>query len=415
MTGAAHAAAVPPATPAAAAGALDVLAVIVAPLEMYPPSVNQVALLAEAGLRVGIVETFHPERPAVAFAGNHPVERLRTFRHTLTYKEPFPPLPVRLWNRHRLRRLLAAALRARRPRVVIAYDDVAVLEVARGLPRRDRPRTVCHFHELSWYRPGDGWTARRAYGFSRRFARQADLVVVADPHRARHFAEQAGLSVEPAVVRNCPRRLDTLPRPRLREALAPLGLAEHAVVYFQGIIGPDRGLETVIRSMAGWPPNAAFVLVGPVPDAYRAQLLAEARGVGAEGRVAFLGGRPHEALPALAAGADVAVALFPARTEDLNFLYLAGASNKRYEYMSLGLPQVTNVGPGMHEVIEEPGAGVLVEPDDAGAVGQAVRGLLDDADRRRAMGARARRAHLEQFHYERQFQPVLARILEWTR
>jgi hypothetical protein len=42
---------------------LDVLAIIRAPLELYPPSLHQVGLLAEAGLRVAVVDTVHSGVP----------------------------------------------------------------------------------------------------------------------------------------------------------------------------------------------------------------------------------------------------------------------------------------------------------------------------------------------------------------
>ncbi len=56
-----------------------------------------------------------------------------------------------------------------------------------------------------------------------------------------------------------------------------------------------------------------------------------------------------------------------------------------------GLPVVATRVAGVSTVIEEGQTGLLVDVDDAGALGDAVAGLVRDAQRRRAMGEAARR------------------------
>jgi glycosyltransferase involved in cell wall biosynthesis len=59
------------------------------------------------------------------------------------------------------------------------------------------------------------------------------------------------------------------------------------------------------------------------------------------------------------------------------------------EAMVLGRPVVATAGGGPSEIIASPELGVLVPPEDPGAMARAVIGLLDDPARRHAMGARA--------------------------
>jgi glycosyltransferase involved in cell wall biosynthesis len=164
-----------------------------------------------------------------------------------------------------------------------------------------------------------------------------------------------------------------------------------------------------------WPENSALVLVGPARDSYKQSLHSLAVKVGVRHRVLFIGMVPLGDLDGLIAGADVAVALFPSDTSNLNFRYLAGASNKRFMYMSLAVAQVTNIGPGMSDIIERHKCGILANPNAPDEVGHAIRSLLENDPLREEMGRNGRRAHLSEFNYERQFTPVLDRILQWIR
>jgi glycosyltransferase involved in cell wall biosynthesis len=91
-------------------------------------------------------------------------------------------------------------------------------------------------------------------------------------------------------------------------------------------------------------------------------------------------------------------------------LYTAGAVNKRFEYMALGVPQIANTGPGMSEVIEDSGAGVLVDCEDPASIGEKICSLLSNPEWRRRIALNARQAHLEKYCYEVQFGPVLERL-----
>jgi glycosyltransferase involved in cell wall biosynthesis len=79
--------------------------------------------------------------------------------------------------------------------------------------------------------------------------------------------------------------------------------------------------------------------------------------------------------------------------------------------MALGLAQVTNQGPGVAEIIERGQCGLCVDPNSPELIGAAVSRLLGDPDLRRGMGERARALHLDRYHYETQFRPVL----DWIR
>jgi glycosyltransferase involved in cell wall biosynthesis len=95
-------------------------------------------------------------------------------------------------------------------------------------------------------------------------------------------------------------------------------------------------------------PDAALTLIGEGPD--RARLEARARALGVAGRVRFLGGQPHEALPGLIAAAHVMV--LPTASE--------GLANAWVESLACGTPVVTCDVGGAREAIDRPAAGRLV-------------------------------------------------------
>jgi glycosyltransferase involved in cell wall biosynthesis len=391
---------------------LDVLAVIRAPLELYPPSLNQVSLLAEAGLRVGVVDTFHPDVPASRFRGEHAVERIRATQHTLQFKDKQPSPAVRLLRFIHFRRAVMLCLRRRKPCVVIAYDPMA-MHAAGGAWRLDyEPKFLWHFHELFSEGNGTNWLTRKSIRYSETSASRADLVVFPDNGRARVFSQRIPLSHPPTVVMNCPRRLSSVPEDKLRPQLRQMGFDPVRVVYFQGDVSSSRCPETMIKSMAFWPANAILVLVGPVQRDFQQTLTSLAQELGLVRRVVFLGSVPYSETWNMVAGGDVGCALVH-ETEDPCWIYSAGAINKRFEYMAVGLPQVANLGPGMKEIIQEPDCGMLADPTSPDEVGRALARLLEDSTLRRRMSENARKAHLLSFNYEYQFATVLNQILGW--
>lgn len=145
------------------------------------------------------------------------------------------------------------------------------------------------------------------------------------------------------------------------KAKAALGVTGPLLVSVGGLLrrkGQDLAIEA-LRQIDG----ATLILAGDGPD--RARLEALARASGLEGRVRFLGNRPHDALPALLAAADVMV--LPTVSE--------GLANVWVESLACGTPVVTSDVGGAREVIDRPEAGRLVARA-AHAIAGAVRELL---------------------------------------
>jgi glycosyltransferase involved in cell wall biosynthesis len=155
----------------------------------------------------------------------------------------------------------------------------------------------------------------------------------------------------------------------------------------------DRVLLAFDR-IAGTLGRARLWLVGQGKEMDALRRLAGRLGAG--GRVHFAGVRPHAALPTWYQAADLF--LFASETETQG-LVLAEAA-------ACGLPAVAVSAPGCEEVVRDGETGILTKGDPA-ALAEAAIGLLLDAERRRAMGARARQVAEREFGVDLQISRTL--------
>lgn len=151
----------------------------------------------------------------------------------------------------------------------------------------------------------------------------------------------------------------------------------------------------LIRAMAHVP-EADLVIAGQGPLREALEQLAASLGLG--GRVRFLGGVAHDALPALYQAANV-FALTSQRE---------GLANVWLESLACGTPLVITPAGGAREVVDRPEAGRVVEPRTPEAVAAALRELLAAPPPRDAVRACAGR-----FTWQRHVETKLA-ILERT-
>jgi glycosyltransferase involved in cell wall biosynthesis len=375
---------------------VDVLLVLRACVEHYPPTLNQANILVASGLRVGLIDL-----SCLASSNgdlNPDIQRWQVHRLWDSKTEKPLPLMQRWKNGIKFRRSCQETIRSTRPKVVIGYD---ISGCAHLRPGGEGYRTVFHFHELPERETGMRLGTILAHIISVRASRKADLVVFPDHHRAREFQRLAGLAVPPKVAMNCPVKLAKVPVSPLSNYLS---LSEGPVVCYLGSVGTDQGLVSAASSMRYWPANARWAIIGAASDAVRSLIMKAAQAAGAGHRVFFLGPKPHKEALALAAGATLGLSLIQPNYR--NWLYSAGAINKRFEYMALGLPQVTNDGPGVSEIVTETGCGVCVDPYSAEAIGRAVKELLENPTRLGQLREKARACHLERFNYETEFSEV---------
>ena len=179
-------------------------------------------------------------------------------------------------------------------------------------------------------------------------------------------------------------RFDSLPDPLT--ARHQTGLREAPTVMCTGHLYAGRGADLFIELAASLP-HAQFVWVGGRPEdiaAWKSRLQSE--------NVSFTGFIPNQELPLYQAAADIL--LMPYSRSIMGSSGSADSAAvaspmKMFEYMAAGRSIVSSDLPVIREVLNEQNA-VFCKPDDVGEWRLVIQALLDDEDRRAALGNQAR-------------------------
>jgi glycosyltransferase involved in cell wall biosynthesis len=153
-----------------------------------------------------------------------------------------------------------------------------------------------------------------------------------------------------------------------------IGAPDAQMVGFIGRLTRQKGIDVLLRAFAQVEkdhPAARLVLAGDGPD--RPALAALARSLGLR-RTAFLGWR-RDAADILA---DVDLLAIPSRWEGFGLVAL--------EAMALGKPIVAARVSALPEIVVPEETGLLVSPEDPGALAAAIGKLLSDPRRAAQMG-----------------------------
>lgn len=168
-----------------------------------------------------------------------------------------------------------------------------------------------------------------------------------------------------------------------RESDGAAGATEPTVLFLANL-EPQKGIFTLLDAvdpLLARVPTARVVIAGggSAEGAVRARVARLAR----PERVTLIGRVAREQVPAVMR--DAAVYCLPSLGEPFGMTAV--------EAMACGVPVVVSAAGGLQHLVPADG-GVLVPPGDAGALAEALAGVLTDPTRRRAMGA-ANRRHVE--------------------
>jgi len=277
-----------------------------------------------------------------------------------------PSLPWHLWRQH--------------ADCVVLHEPNPIAGTSLWL-RTPAPRLVI-WHHSDLLRP---WWALPTYArvVQRALYRRADCVIVSNPVLATRsplvrFARRV------AVI---PFGIDLARFERTHDAQQTTSIAEiHREtrgprLLFVGRLVYYKGVNVLLDALRDWP--GSLIVVGEGPLAHTLRQRAEALGVA--DRIMWAGHVADADLPAYYRAADAFVLPSLAITETFGVAQV--------EAMASGLPVVsTNLPTGVPWVNQHDVSGLVVEPNDAAALGRALRRLAaDDALRRRlADGARQR-------------------------
>jgi glycosyltransferase involved in cell wall biosynthesis len=197
-----------------------------------------------------------------------------------------------------------------------------------------------------------------------------------------------------AVVHNYP-DLASFPAP------SPRATASEVRVVYVGGLTRARGAVQMVRAMGAV--RSADVVLEIVGAVRPTPLVDELRGVAGFARVRLHGHLPWDAAWNFVADhGDIGLLLFqPAKN------HVEALPTKLFEYMASGLPVIASDFPLWRRILEESGAGLVVDPGDPQAIATAIDRLVADPALRRAMGERARTAAVERYNWRTEGERLL--------
>jgi glycosyltransferase involved in cell wall biosynthesis len=359
------------------------------PIDGYPPVQYQARLFADCGYAVEVVTSplsYALKAPKFSYPGVRvtSIEAAQAFSGRALRGIAY------------IRALTAARRRAGREATEICYDPIGVF-YSDCSPLKPRWR-VAHFHELLQY--PENFLERRL----RRAIHKFDLVVVPDEHRALRTAADLDLSVLPLVIENYPLRAEV-----------PLSTSsassDRFEVIYCGSLGFDQKLDVAIRSAKYWPDGVSLIIIGNHATGPARALIELGESVGVSDRIEFLGWMDTHSAELRLSKANLGIGLLS--LDSAQFQTALGASNKRYQYMKAGLPQIGDRNPGVVDLIEGNRVGMCVGSHDPQELAAVVKAYVSDPARCKFEGGRAFAKHQEIYNYELVFDRLLNRLREF--
>ncbi len=215
--------------------------------------------------------------------------------------------------------------------------------------------------------------------------RRAARVVTVTRTFADHIAARGIARERLGVVTNGVDEARFQPGPRDEELALAEGLEGRFVVLYLGAHGISHALARILDAarLLSDLPDVRIVLVGE--GAEKAALVEKARAEGID-NVVFHAGVPKDDVSRWYRLADVG--LVPLRDVPLFDTFIP---SKMFELMAAGVPIVASVRGEARGILERGGGAVVVDPEDAQAIADAIRSLRADRDRGARLAQSGRR------------------------
>jgi glycosyltransferase involved in cell wall biosynthesis len=301
-----------------------------------------------------------------------------------------PTMFLRLWRVFRRHRVTVVNAHYPTPDVV----PVAILRALHFY----RGKLLLSFHGLDLAAArGSGRTNQALWRF---LLRHSDAAISCSHAFGKDVEQFARGETEVVVVHNgldadafvaaADRETETLPD----------GFVDREFILAVASLERKKGLDVLLRAFVDvrrTHPKLALVVGGP-PFGAAPELRALSAQLGLDDDVAFVGKLPNTQVAALYERARIFC--LPSRSEPFGIVLLEAGVFR--------LPVVASRVGGIPEIIEDGRSGLLVPPDDAPALAEAITRLLDDASFARAAGDRLDQRVRTEFSWTRAYQSYKA-------
>lgn len=192
-------------------------------------------------------------------------------------------------------------------------------------------------------------------------------VIAVNSSIARIYSEEYGVAI--TAVRNLPFRKPLTSGSRRKD----LQIGEHRkVIYYQGAVNVDRGLEEAIRALKYLKTDAVLVIVG-TGDIFRelqSLIVREKR----ENQVILTGPVAFEKLHEYTQMADVGLSI----EKDIGINYHFALPNKIMDYIQANVPLLVSPFPEMKTIVEQYRIGACIAGHDPESLAGSIDAMLGD-------------------------------------
>jgi glycosyltransferase involved in cell wall biosynthesis len=181
-------------------------------------------------------------------------------------------------------------------------------------------------------------------------------------------------------------------KPVIHALRQEFGLEAKFLVCYSGTMGMAHGLETLLDAAARLQrhsPDTHFLLVGEGAEKQRIKALAQSRGLT---NILFLDQQPREKIAAIISASDACLVLLK-KTD----VFKTVIPTKMLEFMSCARPVILGVEGQAQRIVEEAGAGLVIEPENGEALAKAIQQLAADPELGAALGKSGREYILKNF------------------
>jgi glycosyltransferase involved in cell wall biosynthesis len=299
-----------------------------------------------------------------------PVHRIRTIYRGMEPREKIPSL-------HMMAGLLGYLIRnARRIDIIHVHGAGKMAMIANAAKRLIGRPVVVKIATASTAGTGEGdlYSAETApLGSARLFLLKASDALIATTEQIRQELLDRGAPTHRIAL--IPNGVDTgrltPPTPEEKRILREkLNITGETVSLFVGRLIKRKGVDTLLRAWGDVVvefPDAVLLVAGAGEE--EETLKGAARSLGLGANVVFVGAVDPAKIGSYFKAADICI--FPSRSE--------GMPNVLLEAMSCGVPVVASAIGGVVDVITSGENGLLVQPDDHGALAAAVKRVLAGA------------------------------------
>lgn len=239
-----------------------------------------------------------------------------------------------------------------------------------------------------------------------KLAGRAALCILPNEARADVFKRQTATTRPVYCVWNCPDLLEVTSHVPQTAAITTL--------YYHGSLNRDCFPTTILDALRRLPDTVRLEFAGYTTTGnqnFVLDFLAEARRLGVQDRVTYLGAFSRPELLRHCARATIGLALVPNTSQNINMRAMTGASNKAFDYLACGLALLVSDLPDWRMMFVEAGYAVGCNPESSASISEAISSLMKHPRDTALLRTRGRQKILEEWNYQTQFAPVLQFLL----